>query len=97
MLSRHKRTLSRVTTYDLPKSGLEHSRRVEREAALEEIRRVLRQDNAMYEARASASASMLKTMRTLEAGKRVTYRGVSFVPTHRKTGPSFWDEYCDLA
>lgn len=54
---------------------------MEKEAALEEIRRVLRQDTAMYEARASALARMLKTLRTLEAGdERNAERGVNLLP-----------------
>lgn len=57
----------RKTSYRL-KSGLENSRRDEKEAALEEVRRVLRQDTSMYEARAFASNNMLHRMRTLEAG-----------------------------
>ncbi|CAN0105481.1 unnamed protein product, partial [Ectocarpus fasciculatus] len=48
-------------------SGLENSRRVEKEAALEEIRRVLRQDTNMYAARASASGRMLEAMKALES------------------------------
>ncbi|CAM9294652.1 unnamed protein product [Ectocarpus sp. 4 AP-2014] len=47
-------------------SGLANSRRVEKEAALEEVRRVLRQDTNMYAARSSASDRMLEAMRELE-------------------------------
>ncbi|CAM9878906.1 unnamed protein product [Ectocarpus sp. 12 AP-2014] len=47
-------------------SGLANNRLVEKEAALEEVRRVLRQDTNMYAARASASDRMLEAMRALE-------------------------------
>ncbi|CAM9244107.1 unnamed protein product, partial [Ectocarpus sp. 13 AM-2016] len=47
-------------------SGLANSGRDEKEAALEDVRRVLRQDTNMYAARASASDRMLEAMRALE-------------------------------
>eukprot|EP00752_Nemacystus_decipiens_P009706 g8668.t1 len=63
METRHR--LQRI----IVEAGLENSRRVEKEAALEEICRVLRQDTSVYEARASASDNMLHRIRALEAAQ----------------------------
>lgn len=51
--------------------------RVAKEAALEEVRRVLKQDTNMYAARASASDRMLEAMRALENGKGGEHSGWS--------------------
>lgn len=48
---------------------MESSRRVKKEADLEEVRRVLKQDTTMYEARKSASDRLHEAVRTLEAGE----------------------------
>ncbi|CAM9189601.1 unnamed protein product, partial [Scytosiphon promiscuus] len=48
-------------------SGVENSRRVRKEADLEELRRVLLQDTTMYAARKSASDRLHEAVKTLEA------------------------------
>ncbi|CAM9550405.1 unnamed protein product, partial [Hapterophycus canaliculatus] len=61
--SETRRRLQRI----MIESGVESSRRVKKEADLEEARRVLRQDTNMYAARRSASDRMREEVRSLEA------------------------------
>lgn len=44
---------------------------MEREAALEEIQRVLAQDDRMYAARTTASERMMQELRVLEEGRPI--------------------------
>lgn len=52
-----------------------------KEAALEEIQRVLAQDDRMYAARTSASEQMMQELRVLEEGRPRTKAGLFNTPS----------------
>lgn len=52
-----------------------------KEAALEEIQRVLAQDDRMYAARTSASEQMIQELRVLEEGRPRTKAGLFKTPS----------------